>query len=133
MGTRSALNWTGTGIDGVLLGEPAVDETTGEKHWDGGIPNGELDDVGLFHPDTTDDNGDPVDPYDLELIHAVKYKTPADGDVYYKDDVLEVDGILYACKKNETPLLPPSDDWKIVKEKKTKPPKPTRKRKKKSS
>ena len=131
MGTRSPLNWSDTIIDGVVLGHPAVDETTGQMEWDGGIPSGVLDEVGLFHPDSLDDNGDPAEPYDLEVVHNVKYKTPEDGDVYHKDDVLEVDDTLYACKKQETTLLPPSDDWKIVKDKKDKAPKPTRKRKKK--
>ena len=131
MGTRSALNWSDTIIEGVTLGHPAVDETTGEMHWDGGIPSGVLDDAGMFQPDAPDENGDPVDPYDLEAVMDVKYKKPKkdeNGDpvgdeVFHKDDVLEVDAVLYTCQKSETTVLPPSNDWKIVKTKKEKEPK----------
>lgn len=41
---RSATNWTGREINGVILGEPAVDEVTGEFIWDHpGIPGDYID------------------------------------------------------------------------------------------
>lgn len=31
---RSATDWTGREVDGVILGEPVVDEATGDYLWD---------------------------------------------------------------------------------------------------
>ena len=131
MGTRSTLNWSDTIIDGITFGNPAGGpdaETPGPYEWDGGVPSGVLDDVGMFQPDGTDDNGDPLPEEDLELVYDVKYRKPKDKDpgdddeVFYKDDVVEAaDGILYTCQKQST-TVPPGDngDWKIVKAKKEK-------------
>lgn len=38
MGVRSAVDISGSRMGGVTLGIPAVDEVTGERHWDGGVP-----------------------------------------------------------------------------------------------
>lgn len=39
---RSTFNWTGREVNGCVLGEPAVDEKTGEFIWDGAVPTGEI-------------------------------------------------------------------------------------------
>ena len=39
---RSTFNWTGRDVNGCILGEPAVDEKTGEFIWDGAVPFGEI-------------------------------------------------------------------------------------------
>ena len=51
MGIKSTDNWSGTRINGVTLGEPAIDPDTGEFHWDGGVPNGVVDVNGDFQKD----------------------------------------------------------------------------------
>lgn len=48
MGIRSTVNWSDVIVNGVTLGEPAVDELTGELHWDGGVPSGTVDVDGDF-------------------------------------------------------------------------------------
>lgn len=54
MGIKSTVDWSGVIVNGVLLGEPAVDEVTGEMHWDGGIPSGLIDVDGDFLGDDED-------------------------------------------------------------------------------
>lgn len=54
MSIRSDQDWSGTVIAGCLLGEPAVRED-GSYEWDGGVPNGVVDDEGVFTPDGADE------------------------------------------------------------------------------
>lgn len=57
MGIKSNVDLSWTVVNGVTLGYPAVDETTGEFHWDGGVPEGAVTDLGVFvtdDPDTPD-------------------------------------------------------------------------------
>lgn len=68
MGIRSKENWSGTVIAGVLLGEPAIHED-GTFEWDGGVPNGVVDDLGVFTPD-----GEGVEPVALAEMPGVKVK-----------------------------------------------------------
>lgn len=53
MGIRSNDDWSGTIVNGVTLGEPAV-RGDGSFEWDGGVPNGETDTDGVFTPDGLD-------------------------------------------------------------------------------
>lgn len=39
---RSTFNWTGREVNGCILGEPAVNDKTGEFVWDGAVPTGEI-------------------------------------------------------------------------------------------
>ena len=94
MGIKSTIDWSGVIVNGVVLGEPAVDEVTGEMHWDGGVPNGLVTIDGDFKPDGKKDDGT-----DYELVNFVtmggvdfKLKEPKDTKVVYeKQDVPRVD------------------------------------------
>jgi hypothetical protein len=63
MGIRSTSNWSGTVIAGCLLGVPkpygaadanGVIANPTLYEWDGGVPNGVVDDNGVFTPDGND-------------------------------------------------------------------------------
>lgn len=37
---KSNKDWTGREVNGCILGDPAIDEKTGEFIWDGAVPTG---------------------------------------------------------------------------------------------
>jgi hypothetical protein len=121
MGVRSNDDWSGTIVNGVTLGEPAVDEVTGVKHWDGGVPNGVLDSAGMFQPDGFLENGTKPPKEPIDKVADCKFKEPKpEGSRYLKGDILAVGDAIYVCNKNGTANLPPHKDWKAVKSKEVK-------------
>jgi hypothetical protein len=73
MGIKSAENWSGTVIAGVLLGEPVVRDD-GTFEWDGGVPCGFVDDHGMFTPD--DDDAEPVALASLPDVTVRRWEKP---------------------------------------------------------
>jgi hypothetical protein len=83
MGIRSTSNWSGTVIAGCLLGVPktyGVADANGVianptlYEWDGGVPNGVVDDEGVFTPDGNDPvTGNPVKT-PMSAVAAITFK-----------------------------------------------------------
>ena len=86
MGIRSNQNWSDTIIAGVVLGVPAVDEVTGEFHWDGGVPNGFVDANGTFTPDG--DEAVPVPMADLPGLKVPDWVQPTGAHDAHKQGVV---------------------------------------------
>jgi hypothetical protein len=59
MGIKSDIDLSGTVIAGVTLGVPAV-TATGQLHWDGGVPDGEVTDAGMFTVDDPEVDDVPI-------------------------------------------------------------------------
>ena len=137
MGIKCKQNWSGTIVNDVLLGEPALDGATydedgtlltwdGTYHWDGGIPSGFLDELGKLKPEGTKEDGTELDPVDFDVYCNIKVKEikkDENGDPipedHLKDTVLVVDDTFYYATKDTT-TVPPHKDWKVVKDSKDK-------------
>lgn len=73
MGIKSKVDLSGTVINGVTLGEPATTET-GEYHWDGGVPEGEVTDLGVFQSPNKNVDGSNVPDVPLtDLVPNIKF------------------------------------------------------------
>ena len=126
MGIKSSIDLSGTVVNGVTLGEPAVNEVTGEFHWDGGVPEGLFQADGMFKPKGTKLDGTALDIIALETAYDVKYKAPdlkedrTPVGVFMKGDFIEWGGILYICNKDNLIGLPPHKNWLVVKIKEVK-------------
>lgn len=120
MGIKSSIDLSGTVVNGVTLGEPALTED-GEFHWDGGVPDGLFQTDGKFKLSESE-----LAPFALELQYDVKYKAPdlkEDGTpvgTFMKGDFIEWQGVLYLCNKDGLTVLPPNKDWLVVKTKEVK-------------
>ena len=124
MGIKSKSNWSGTIVNGVLLGEPAQDETTLEYHWDGGVPHGFIDVNGDFQPDGFLEDGVTKPPkvefVKMPDVKLVEPKMTETGQVdptrlYLKEDLVTFNGVTYRCNKDGIAFDPASKDWAPLK------------------
>lgn len=126
MGIKSKSNWSGTIVNGVLLGEPAFDEVTLTYHWDGGVPEGEIDPVGDFQPDGFLDDGvtklDKIEFVKMPDVKTVEPKMSDTGEpdpdvLYKKEDLVTFEGVVYRCNKDGIPFDLALKDWAPLKAK----------------
>lgn len=125
MGIKSKQKWSGTVVNGVTLGVPAYDATTLTYEWDGGVPQGFVDEFGDFQPDGTLADG-VTKPPKVEFVKLPDVKPPKITDetgavdptvLYLKEDIVVVNGIVYRCGKDGIPFDAASKDWTTVKAK----------------
>ena len=99
---RSTFNWTGREVNGCILGEPALDEKTGEFIWDGAVPTGEINvDGDILQKDDKEVvtklqavgefRGLPskTRPTELTKAEVLEGKVPADFEVI-KEEIVEL-------------------------------------------
>lgn len=118
MGIKSAENWSGIVVNGVTLGEPAVHED-GTFEWDGGVPEGELDNDLMFVPAGADEQGAPLPSVSLQEMSTVKiaeWRQPEGAhDAYPEKAIVEdADGVFWVSLIPANVWAPGVSGWRRI-------------------
>lgn len=112
MGIKSTEDWSGIVVSGVTLGEPAIAED-GSYHWDGGVPEGVLDNDLMFTS-----SGEDATPVPLQEMSAVKidqWRQPEGAhDAYPEKAIVEVDGVFWVSLIPANVWAPGVSGWRRV-------------------
>jgi hypothetical protein len=110
MGIQSDIDLSGTIVNGVTLGIPAITET-GQFHWDGGVPEGVVDDVGVFafsDPETPD-----VPITELGTVSFPQWTQPEGAhDALKEKVVVEHEGVLWVSLISANVWEPGVSGWR---------------------
>ena len=111
MGIRSATQYSGLVVNGVTLGEPA-EHDNGTLEWDGGVPNGDMDDTMMFTPDGEDTETAPLPT--LVSVTATLWTQPEGAhDAYPSDAIVEHHGGFWSSMQDANVFEPPTS-WRRV-------------------
>lgn len=79
MGIKSKQDWSGTIVNGITLGEPAIHED-GTLEWDGGVGAGFVDVDGYYQDDGFDSDGSKPAKVKFDKMKNVKLKVMAENE-----------------------------------------------------
>lgn len=112
MGIKSAEDWSGIQVNGVTLGVPFVHED-GTHEWDGGVPEGELDNDLMFVP--AGDDPTPVPLQEISTVTIAEWSQPAGThDAYPEKAIVEVDGVFWVSLTPANVWAPGVSGWRRI-------------------
>ena len=113
MGIKSKEDWSGIVVNGVTLGEPKVHED-GMFEWDGGVPEGELDNDLMFVPEGEDPT--PVPLQEMSTVKIAKWKQPEGAhDAYPEKAIVEdADGVFWVSLIPANVWAPGVSGWRRI-------------------